>query len=175
VGSLREAVNALKFRGRTRLAAPLGHLLSTVVQRDAGDLRAISTNRLTDIVPVPLHASRRRDRGFDQAELLAVELGRAIDLPVRTGLIARTRSTRPQVGLSPAARAENVRGAFALQHALPSRDRRLLLVDDVYTTGATLRACARALRKGNAEAVYAVTVSRAAPAWHPAADLIGDV
>ena len=79
------------------------------------------------------------------------------------------------LGYCPAQRAANVRGAFELRCQLPGSGVRVLLVDDVYTTGATLAACARALRAANAEAVYAVTVSRAAPAWHPAADLASDI
>jgi ComF family protein len=168
-------VNALKFRSRTRLAAPLGRLLGVLLSEGDGEPHQLRVDAVTHIIPVPLHARRRKDRGFDQAELLAFALGEAIDRPVRTGLLVRVRNTRPQIGLGPAERDANVRGAFQLRHPLPTPGVLALLVDDVYTTGATLTACARALRAGKAEAVYAVTVSRAAPKWHPAADLIPDV
>ncbi len=173
VGVLRDAVNALKFEGRTRLAEPLGELLSALVGHDdAGQLPA---DAITHIIPVPLHDARRSARGFDQAELLALPLGAAIDRPVRTRLLERVRNTRPQIGLNPRERDANVRGAFRVPCPVPLTGMRALLVDDVYTTGATLRACARALRAAKAEAVYAATASRAAPEWHPAADLISDV
>ncbi len=171
-GALRDAVNALKFRGRTRLADPLAELLSALVGSHAPDQLPLES--ITHVLPVPLHSSRRRHRGFDQAELLATPLAQTINRPIRTDVLMRVRNTAPQVGLGPSERAANVRGAFELRRQLPASGIRALLVDDVYTTGATLKACARALRAANAEAVYAVTVSRAAPAWHPAADLISD-
>jgi len=127
------------------------------------------------IVPVPLHPLRRRERGFDQAELLAAALAEATRIAVRPGLLLRTRYTDPQIGLRPHERRENVKGAFELRHPLPGSGVRVLLVDDVYTTGATLEECAGTLRKGGAGAVYALTVTRAAPAWHPATDLGDDL
>jgi ComF family protein len=172
-GALRDAVNALKFGGKTRLADPLAELLSTLVGSHGP--QQLPLESITHVLPVPLHPSRRRHRGFDQAELLATPLAQAIDRPVRTDVLMRVRNTAPQTGLGRSERAANVRGAFELRCQLPASAIRALLVDDVYTTGATLGACARALRAANAEAVYAVTVSRAAPAWHPAADLVSDI
>jgi len=171
-GALRDAVNTLKFRGKVRLAAPLGRLMADLLGADGDQPHQLSVDEVTHVIPVPLHEHRRRERGFDQAELLAGALGEAIGRPVRTGLLARVRNTRPQVGLNPTERDANVRGAFGMRHSVPTPGVRALLVDDVYTTGATLRACARALRSGGAEAVRAVTVSRAAPEWHPASDLV---
>ena len=170
VGRLREAVNALKFRGRLRLARPLGGLLCEVVR--AQPPLALPLDRRPDgIVPVPLHPARRRERGFDQAELLAATVSAATGIPLREGLLVRTRYTDPQVGLGPGERRKNVAGAFALRYPLPTREPRILLVDDVYTTGATLEECARTLDPKRAGKVYAVTVTRAAPEWHPGADL----
>jgi ComF family protein len=165
-------VNTLKFRGKVRLAAPLGRLMADLFGADRDRPHHLSVEQITHIIPVPLHERRKTQRGFDQAELLAGALGEAIGRPVRTGLLVRVRNTRPQVGLNPAERDANVRGAFEVRYPLPSPAVRALLVDDVYTTGATLRACARALRSGGAQAVHAATVSRAAPEWHPAADLV---
>jgi ComF family protein len=119
------------------------------------------------VVPVPLHPRRRRERGFDQAELLARPLAQAVGIPLRSGLLVRTRHTPPQIRRTPHERRENVRGAFALGYPLPVPQARLLLVDDVYTTGATLGECARTLRRGGAGEIYAVTLSRAAPDWMP--------
>lgn len=166
-------MNGLKFAGKTGLAQPLARLLSSVVGHNV--LHQLPVHTITHILPVPLHAARRRARGFDQAELLARPFGAAINRPVHPALLERIRNTRPQIGLGPRERDANVRGAFRVSHLLPLTGMRALLVDDVYTTGATLRACARTLRAAKAEAVYAVTVSRAAPEWHPAADLLPDL
>ena len=174
VGALRDAVNAYKFARRIRLSRPLGELLPALVTSGspaAGPDAAVPSL----IVPVPLHLARRRWRGFDQAELLSVALGEATGLPVGAGRLTRTRNTRPQIGLAAGQRAANVRGAFSAPSPLGPGERVVLLVDDVYTTGATLRECARVLRRAGAEAVCAVTVSRAAPEWHPQADLVRDV
>jgi len=170
VGTLRGAVNALKFGGRTRLVGPLAELLTTLVE-GSPPVALPPMDGPVGLVPVPLHPTRRRDRGFDQAELLATCLGELTGLPLRAGLLVRTRSTRPQVGMTPSERRENVKGAFALRHPLPHTEARVVLIDDVYTTGATLEECARVLRRGGAAQVGAITVTRAAPEWHPQADL----
>ena len=156
-GSLREIIHAFKYDGRRSLARPLAALL-----RDrAGDLL-----RGADLaVPVPLHPWRRLRRGFNQAD----ELARQLDLPVRRAL-RRIRATRPQSGLRPAERRRNVRHAFELAwFATPGevRDRCVVLVDDVRTTGATLDACARVLKAAGAREVRALTVARAVPRRQP--------
>jgi ComF family protein len=114
---------------------------------------------LDAIVPVPLHRSRHRERGYNQAELLARELGKLISLPVEPALL-KARATRPQVGLTAEERATNVRGAFESPGDLPIAGRRFVLVDDVLTTGATLSACAEALSAAGAHWVGAVTIAR---------------
>jgi ComF family protein len=172
VGPLRDAVNALKFRGRIRLALPLAHLLVSLF--GASEAGLLEPALIDSIVPVPLHPARRRWRGYDQAELLGRELSTVLDTPCRQGWLRRLRNTPPQVGQPRKARERNVRGAFAAKEPWPAPGARVLLIDDVYTTGATVRECARMLRRAGAEAVYAVTVSRAAPAWHPQADLVQD-
>ncbi len=173
IESLRDAVNAFKFGGRVRLAEPLGRLLAELLSRKA-ELSLVDPAGLDLIVPVPLHPARRRWRGYDQAELLAAVLGEATGIGAAAGWLTRTRNTPPQVGRTRSAREQNVRGAFAVRGPSPVPEARVLLVDDVHTTGSTLRECARVLRRAGAQAVYAVTLSRAAPDWHPAADLIAD-
>ena len=174
VGRLRDAVNALKFRGRLRLVGPLAALLSEVLSAPP-PLGLPLAPRPEAIVPVPLHPNRRRERGFDQAQLLAATLSGATGIPLRERLLARTRYTDPQVGLGPTERRQNVRGAFALRHPLPPGEPVILLVDDVYTTGATLEECARTLDPKRSGRLYAITVTRAAPEWHPDADLAESV
>lgn len=112
------------------------------------------------IVPVPLHSARQRERGFNQAQLLAEILGQKISRPVLPAL-ERTRYTTTQTIFDRATRMENLRGAFRLCDRAPVTGKRLLLVDDVLTTGSTLSECARVLRAGGAESVHAVTAARA--------------
>jgi len=109
------------------------------------------------VLPVPLHPRRLQDRGFNQALMLAQGLA---DLPVERDLLIRVRHTRPQVELNPQERRENVKGAFAVSRPERLKGKRVLLVDDLFTTGATARECARALRKAGARQVEIITVAR---------------
>lgn len=151
-GPLREAIHAFKYRGEHALAAELGSLVASLIARDQ------ATGTLIDaLVPVPLHAARLRERGYDQTALLAAAVARSCGLPTIPAL-RRIRMTRPQVELDRAARAENARGAFVgvagSLHGL-----RVALLDDVTTTGATLRAAAAAARACGARAVRAYLVA----------------
>jgi ComF family protein len=155
-GAVRDALHALKFDGRRSMARPLGALLAESedlgVPRPAIDL----------LVPVPLHRARRAERGFNQAELLARELGRAWSVPVAADVLARARATRPQTELGGTERRRNVRGAFALARPERVAGRHVLLIDDVLTTGTTVAECARAVRAAGASAVGVLTVARVA-------------
>jgi ComF family protein len=112
------------------------------------------------IVPVPLHPTKQREREFNQAGRLARHLGRALDIPVQTRWLRRTTATRTQTLLSRTQRAENVRRAFAPTKGLKLNDERIVLIDDVLTTGATTNACAKALRDAGASQVCVWTVAR---------------
>lgn len=114
------------------------------------------------LIPIPLHAHRLRKRRFNQSLLLARALSRACGLPVEPHILARTRATPSQGGLSAKARQRNVAGAFTVREAAKPfvRGRRFVLVDDVHTTGATLQACARVLKRAGAEDVTAITLAR---------------
>jgi len=149
-GPLREAVLRLKFGARLSLAEPLGTLLAETLAAHRDDWQP------DVVVPVPIHWTRQLRRGFNQSDLLAACAAKRLAIPIAR-LVVRTRPTPPQVGQSAAQRAVNVRGAFAVHGRIPYR--RVLLVDDVYTTGATLVACATTLRAAGAERVNAVTVT----------------
>ena len=147
-GSLRAILHAFKYDGRRSLAARLGELMKV---RGADVLAGAET-----VVPVPLHSSRRRERGFDQA----ADLARHIGLPVVHAL-GRIRPTAVQASLPAGRRHANVRDAFALGPAAGRlRGRVVVLVDDVSTTGATLEACARALSGAGVREIRALTAAR---------------
>jgi ComF family protein len=145
---MREIVHALKYDGRRSLARPLARLMR---QRGADVLEGADV-----VVPVPLHASRRRERGFNQAADLAANL----ELPVMSAL-RRVRATAAQAGLPAAQRHKNVRAAFRPTAAAASLSGLIVvLVDDVSTTGATLDACARVLKAEGVREVRALTAAR---------------
>jgi ComF family protein len=110
------------------------------------------------VLPVPLHRRRYVERGFNQAELLAREWGRVLNMPVRTDVLLRARHTAHQVGLGREERKNNLTNAFAVKGILPAK--RVILVDDVFTTGSTLQECARVLKSAGAEEVWGMTVAR---------------
>jgi ComF family protein len=119
------------------------------------------------IVPVPLDRTRLRERGYNQAELIARPLARRLNRPISTILLSRLHPRPPKLKLSRRERWETVRGAFAVPASARVDRSCILLVDDVLTSGATLDACARALRSAGAAAVHAVTVARVLPRWLP--------
>lgn len=155
---LRTVIHQFKYRNERALAAPLATRLITA-WRDAG----LSADL---IVPVPLHASRASERGYNQSALLAHGLGSAVGVVVAEDLLVRERATLPQTHLNRRERSQNVSGAFACRRNLPGM--RIVLVDDVCTTGATLEACAKALRTAGAAHVQGLTVAR--PLWSAGTD-----
>jgi ComF family protein len=154
---MREAIHALKYGGRPVVATPLGRLLADLAP---GVVPAPPAEWAEGLVPVPLHRARLAERGFNQAELLAAPCAARWRLPVFGRVLVRTRPTPPQTDLDAAARRANVRNAFAVPRPAEVRGRRLLLVDDVLTTGATADAAAQALRAAGAAAVGVLTLAR---------------
>ena len=167
-GPLRQAIIAYKFRGRMAIAPFLARLLAERLAAESTQLWPLPVDRIEALVPIPLHHERKQWRGFDQAAVLARHLGKLVDMPVWEHCLTRHRPTLPQVGLSMEERLENVQNAFAVTDAEAVRGRTVLMVDDVYTTGATAADAARALKSAGVEAVYLLTITRTVPDWHPA-------
>jgi ComF family protein len=155
-GPVRELAHDLKYRGASHLVPDLVDFLEAAVLRHYAD------ERIDAVCPVPLHPSRQRKRGYNQSALLGAELAARLGIPVFPDALRRVRDTPTQTRLGAAARRRNVADAFAVHPLLPGwfESRRLLLLDDVMTTGATLSECAKALRAAGAERVLALSVAR---------------
>ena len=154
-GLAREAIHAFKFGGRRGLAYPLGDLLAGL------GVSALPGAAPEVLVPVPLHPRRARERGYNQALLLARRVERAWGVPAAANALQRVAPTQPQTDLDAAARRRNVRGAFAVRRPELVAGRHVVLVDDVLTTGATAGECARSLIRAGARTVGVITVARA--------------
>lgn len=156
-GVLKDLIHLFKYARIAPLAQPLGNLLLSALPLD---------QRFDLVVPVPLHWRRRLWRGFNQAELLARPLAHRLGVTVNDAL-RRTRNTETQASLSPSERRSNVAGAFVLRNPNAVRGLRILLIDDVLTTGATVGAAATVLRHGGARHVAVLTLARVdrRPSW----------
>ena len=148
-GPVREALHVLKFQGKRALAGPLGDLLREVCPPAAS---------VDGLVPVPMPRARERERGYNQAALIAQRLGRGVGVPLRPRWLVRLRPTPPQSDLGAAERRRNVHDAFLAAPAVAGRH--VVVVDDVLTTGATAAECARALRTAGARVVGVLTIAR---------------
>ncbi|MHC1728611.1 MAG: double zinc ribbon domain-containing protein [Syntrophobacteraceae bacterium] len=155
-GIVRDRVHQFKFGARMEWVPPLVELLEMTYSR--------STMPVPDlVVPVPLHSKRLKERGFNQSGLLGKELSRKLGLAVSFDTLRRKKWTDPQTRMNRQERLNNVKGVFELSKDAAVRGRRILLLDDVFTTGSTLSECARTLKKKGASEVHALTVTRAMP------------
>ena len=151
-GSIRQAILALKYGGIKAAAPQLGDMLADYLEANPlpGDL----------VAPVPMHTSRRRERGYNQAELLARRVAGRCDIPYQADLLARTRRVDPQAGMTSAAsRATNVADSVVVSPDNEVSGRQVILVDDVATTGSTLNACSAALKEAGAATVWCLTIA----------------
>ncbi len=152
-GALRASV--IELKREPHVAARLARLMFAALQREP-------LNGADLIIPVPLHPSRERERGFNQAALLARALSRLSKLPLdEHSVVRRVQTERHRAGMDARARRESVADAFAVRHPDAIKGKRVLLIDDVFTTGATVSACAAALRAAGAESVCVLTIARA--------------
>lgn len=148
---LRDAIHDLKYNNNRSLAEPLGRLMAAAWQA-----HGLPADR---IVPVPLHPGRQAERGYNQSALLARVLAQTVGMPLDERVLIRQRPTQHQVGLGRAERQQNVAGAFSCRDDLSGQ--RVVVIDDVCTTGSTLEACAEALKAAGATTVWGFTLARA--------------
>jgi len=154
-GAVLEAIHRFKYSKQFHWLPRLSGWLADGFER----FYATADPVVDVLVPVPLHPLRRRERGFNQAEELARRLGRRYGLPVWK-VLERRKATKTQASLRRSERLRNQRAAFALKRGFDVRGRRLLVIDDVFTTGSTINACAQVLHKAGAERIDALTVAR---------------
>lgn len=153
-GSLHHAINRLKYNNQRTLADPLGHLLSIA----AGD--RIRPMRIDLILSIPLHTKRLKERGYNQSILIAKALESYTGIPCEFGCLERVRWTVPQVELKRSLREKNVRGAFRVSRPEMIKGKKVLLVDDVLTTGATVNEATKALMNSGTKEVHVLTLGR---------------
>jgi ComF family protein len=156
---LRELIHLLKYNQVRPAANVLGRMLAEAIE----DLQPLFAGSEVLVVPVPLHSSKLRQRGFNQSELIAraaLKLKPSARFQLSAGSLERRRETKSQIGLSRHQRRENMRGAFAVAKPDEVNGREILVVDDVFTTGTTVSECARVLRRAGASKVYVATVAR---------------
>lgn len=143
----RKSMAQIKYNNKREYLDFFGALMAARYEKTIGRMN------VDVIVPVPVHESRLRKRGFNQAEVLADIMGKQLGIPMEPDLLARTKKTLPQKELTATERLKNLSGAFDAG-VIPEGVRRVLLIDDIYTTGSTIEACARALRNAGIESVY---------------------
>ncbi len=152
--SVQELIHHFKYFGMHGLAKELGKKIGErIVQHNL-------TGEIDALVPVPLHAQRMRERGYNQAELLAEQVSELIGVPCLKDVLLRTRYTQPQAAMRREERRSNIQGAFAIKTGSTIDKARIALVDDVLTTGSTMNECAQVLRQAGAASVMSVTVVR---------------
>lgn len=146
---LKNLIYQFKFENKFGLARPFAQLLTDIAPR-----------QVDVIIPVPLHISRLRERTYNQSALMAKELSSLLGIPTRLTLLRKIRATFSQTDLPKSKRQSNVRGSFEVTDSSRINGKRVLLIDDVYTTGATLQECVKTLLRANAKQVYAITLAK---------------
>lgn len=152
---LREAIHLLKFKGRKSLVPVLAKLMVQVIQQQP------SLQNCQAVIPVPLSRGRLRQRGFNQAELLASEVARGINLPMLSNVLVKHKETPPQTGLTKEQRKINLQDAFKVKAPGEIKGKNILLLDDVFTTGSTVSTIAQLLRQEGVQEIFVITLANA--------------
>lgn len=151
---VKKCICLFKYEGKTRLSKLLGALMAEYAERN------MNLKDIDMLVPVPLHPVKMRERQFNQSELIAGHIAKRFDKKLENRWVKRIRYTAPQTGLSRQQRLRNMKGAFLVRQDSDFKDKSVLLVDDVMTTGATLHECAKAIKSAGAKKVFAFTLAR---------------
>ncbi|MCK9578489.1 ComF family protein [bacterium] len=153
---VKKVISELKYRFQLKdLSIPLTILILLHLKETGFDFKSEMI-----IVPVPIHKSRERWRGFNQSRLIAELIAKATNTPYCCHSLIKIKKTKPQVGLKRKERQENIKGCFSITDSSVFKDKTVLLIDDVYTTGATMEECAKVLKEAGAKYVYGITVAR---------------
>lgn len=160
-GVLKQAITNLKYQNQPQVAEPLGLWLGELWQRNQSQAVRFSQSQLV-VVPIPLHCDRKQERGYNQAELIAQHFCRVTGLHLQTALLSRERATAPQFALSLRDRQANLFRAFRVNVAIAKKisGAQILLLDDIYTTGATAQAAVQVLQAVSCSVLGIVTVAR---------------
>lgn len=152
--TLKEIIHAFKYNKKKYLAKPLGNLLIEYL------IENFNINNIDIVIPIPLHKKREDERGFNQSELLAKEISNKLKIQISNNILFRTKNTLPQFALSPEDRYENIKGAFEIRNGELIKDKNILVVDDICTTGATLKEASKTLAKAKPKGIYCLTLAR---------------
>lgn len=158
-GALKKAINLLKYQGIKRLSKPLCDIIFRINPAPEKSLCGVKIPDVDLILPVPLHKKRLMQREFNQSALLANGIGKRLGVKVAIDCLARTKNTIPQVGLSGKERRQNLKGAFEVRNKNLIQGKTIMLIDDVFTTGATVRECSKVLKKSGAGDIYVITLA----------------
>ncbi|MCX5749306.1 MAG: ComF family protein [Candidatus Saganbacteria bacterium] len=150
-GVIKKAIKCLKFRKKRRIAEVLGNIIAENAPRVKADC----------IIPVPLHENRHKQRGFNQSEMISGPLSVKLDAPVYSNVLIRKKETKPQFGLHKNERLKNIKGAFSMINRGMIFNKNIILIDDIYTTGATINECSKTLLDNGAKNVRSILLSKA--------------
>ncbi|NLK21800.1 MAG: ComF family protein [Epulopiscium sp.] len=152
-GLIRDMMYRFKYGGYKEYARYLGHLMADKIRNEAPN------EKFDLIIPIPIHPNRKKSRGYNQGEELAKTISKELNSPMDTSILIRTKETRPQSGLTIIERKNNIKNAFKIKINMDLKQMKILLVDDIYTTGATINSCAKLLKNKNAGKIYFVSLS----------------
>lgn len=155
-GVLKEALHLFKYKGVLSLLNTFSYLLLLFIDKN------IDMKRIDTIIPIPLYPVKLRERGFNQAYLLSLLIAKRYNIPISTGNLIKVKSTKPQSSLNRSLRLKNLKNAFSVRRPEYLKGKDILLIDDVYTTGATINEASKVLKRAGASSIKIVTLARGA-------------